>query len=221
MVNNFQRYKEFLRSCGVPEKVNITHLKAVKYYVIELMRRGKDNPDMPAANVHFKNYYIYSLEDIDKYMKEIIVLCTVLNMRAYASVNVKDSESVMLATAQEIIRRVSCKDYRKPWAIFESCSGKYLERTDKKWVIDIDDVSENGIIVDNDTVKKYEDVIRSLSDNEEDNILREFVTNSGIHLITTPFNRYEYDHIANRKGLKKSDDIVHANHLTLLYYNPN
>lgn len=219
MVNNFQRYKEFLRSCGVPEKVNITHLKAVKYYVIELMRRGKDNPDMPAANVHFKNYYIYSLEDIDKYMKEIIVLCTVLNMRAYASVNVKDSESVMLATAQELIRRISCKDYRKPWAIFESCSGKYLERADKKWVIDIDDVSENGRIVDQDTIDKYVKAIHSLSENNN-NIITIFPTNSGVHLLTKPFNRYEYDHIAKREGLKKADDIVHANHLTLLYYNP-
>lgn len=29
------------------------------YFAIELIRRGKDNPDLQAANYHFKNYYIY------------------------------------------------------------------------------------------------------------------------------------------------------------------
>ena len=63
MTNNFETYKQF-----ITEKFNNTELQeGDAYFVIELMRRGKDNPDMPAANYHFKNYYIRKPEDLDKY----------------------------------------------------------------------------------------------------------------------------------------------------------
>ena len=58
MVDNFEQYERFLRECKLPEKINYKRNFETKYYVIEIMRRGKDNPDLPAANVHFKNYYI-------------------------------------------------------------------------------------------------------------------------------------------------------------------
>ena len=43
MTDNFNRYREFINLCGgLPD----TNEKGTldKYYVIELMRRGKDNP---------------------------------------------------------------------------------------------------------------------------------------------------------------------------------
>ena len=53
MTDNFKIYKEYItdefEKCPLEETDS--------YFAIELMRRGKDNPDMPAANVHFKNYY--------------------------------------------------------------------------------------------------------------------------------------------------------------------
>ena len=219
MINNYHQYRDYLISCGLPEKVDPTKETPLKYYVIELIRRGKDNPDMPAANYHVKNYYIFSIERLDMYWNEIVTICNALRLRAYASVNYKDSESVMLSAAQELIRRVSCKDFRSPWSVFDSCSGKYLSRKDKKWVVDVDGVSENGIITDEIKVKKYENAIRSCAPLYNDNIIAELTTNTGLHILTKPFNRYEFDNIAEKRGLEKSKDIVHPNHLTLLYCN--
>ena len=55
MTDNFKIYKEYItdefEKCPLEETDS--------YFAIELMRRGKDNPDMPAANVHFKNYYLF------------------------------------------------------------------------------------------------------------------------------------------------------------------
>lgn len=66
MTDNFQLYRQFIKACGglpdTNEKGNLD-----RYYVVELMRRGKDNPDLPAANYHFRNYYIYSWRDLDRY----------------------------------------------------------------------------------------------------------------------------------------------------------
>lgn len=88
MTDNFQMYREFINlRGGLPETNEKGNLD--KYYVIELIRRGKDNPDMAAANYHFRNYYIYSWLDLDKYEKEIKDVCTLLKMRAYCSVNYK------------------------------------------------------------------------------------------------------------------------------------
>ena len=107
MTDNFSNYKAFIEKCGgLPDRNEKGNLD--KYYVIELIRRGKDNPDLPAANYRFKNYYVYSWRDLDKYEKEIKEICTLLRLRAYCSVNYKMMSQVALDTVAESasVRRV-------------------------------------------------------------------------------------------------------------------
>lgn len=128
MTNNFDLYKEF-----ISEKfANTTLPEDDSYFVIELMRRGKDNPNMPAANYHFKNYYIRKPEDLDKYHNEIVQLYDMFRMRAYASVNIKSFKQVSLDTMSELARRIANNDYKKNYAVFESCSGQYCHSEDKQ-----------------------------------------------------------------------------------------
>lgn len=94
MTDNFKLYKEYIEESFKSS----TLLENDMYFVVELMRRGKDNPDMPAANYHFKNYYIRKVEDLDKYENEIKLLCNVMRLRAYASVNYKSFKQVSLNT---------------------------------------------------------------------------------------------------------------------------
>ena len=134
MTNNFEIYKQF-----ITEKFNNTELQeGDAYFVIELIRRGKDNPDLPAANYHFKNYYIRKPEDLDKYGDEIRILCEVMRLRAYASVNIKSFKQVSLDTMAELARRIANNDYKKNYSVFESCSGQYYHSADKQWVVDCD-----------------------------------------------------------------------------------
>lgn len=54
MVDNFELFKKYYIN-----EISIAPLpEDDMYFVIELIRRGKDHPDLPAANYHFKNYYI-------------------------------------------------------------------------------------------------------------------------------------------------------------------
>lgn len=215
MTDNFNVFKDFINQTeGLPEKdpKGISYM----YYVIELMRRGKDNPDLPAANVHFKNYYIYSWEDYNRFEEEIKTLCRTLRMRAYISVNRKDLKRVTLNTIAEMTRRIAEGDYKRIYKTFESCSGKYKERNKNYWIIDIDNEGMTG---------KYTATIRQLVNNcksqFDKNVIMQLPTRSGVHIITHPFNKYEFTKKYNEFFKDISDEIkipdIKENHLTLLF----
>lgn len=214
MTDNFNRYKEFISLLGgIPDTNEKGNLD--KYYVIELMRRGKDNPDLPAANYHFKNYYIYSWRDLDKYEDEIKNICTLLNLRAYCSVNYKLMSQVSLDTLAESARRIAAHDYKKFYNIFESCSGKFVDNKNNLWVVDVDNINLSD---EKDLCKItiLSDFINNMESGHKVNVLYTMPTKSGVHLMTHPFNLQRFNQEWN-KALLSVD--IKKNHLTLLYEN--
>lgn len=212
MIDNFEHYKEYIKLCGglpdTNEKGNLD-----KYYVIELIRRGKDNPDMPAANYHFHNYYIYSWHDFERYEAEVKEVCGLLRLRAYCSVNYKMMSQVALDTLAESARRIAAHDYKKFYNIFESCSGKYSSGDDDKWVVDIDgEVSDEY---------QYElrEYIDSMQSGHERNVVFAMPTRSGLHLICHAFNLKQFKDDFPKSFPMKTLPDVKKNHLTLLYEN--
>lgn len=215
MTNNFKLYKEYITN----EFENSVLDESDTYFAIELIRRGKDHPDTPAANYHFKNYYIRKPEDLDKYAEEIIKICDLLGLRAYVSVNYKSFKQVTLNTIAELAHRITYNDYNKSYAVFESCSGSYCNPKNKRWIIDIDNCHEN-----NSEVQYIKDIINKVCQPVGDKILYQFPTKHGVHLITTPFDRLEFNKIMN-KSIEVNNFIdidipeIKKNHLTLLYEN--
>lgn len=207
MTDNFNAYKQF-----ITEKWSYSDLpEGDSYFVVELIRRGKDNPDLPAANYHFKNYYIRKPEDLDKYEQEIKSLCEMLHLRAYASVNIKSFKQVSLDTMAELARRIANNDYRKNYAVFESCSGQYCHSGDKQWVVDLDDCSIHG---------RYPEIIKELINfckPDGDKIVTKFPTKTGVHIITTPFDRQQFTELCEEYDIHDVD--IKKNHVTLLYEN--
>ena len=209
MTDNFDRYIDFIRMIGdFPEDTegNLPD----KYYVVELVRRGKDNKDLPAANYHFKNYYIYSINHLNKYKQEIIDICNLLKLRAYCSVNYKLMSQVALDTIAECTRRIAMHDCRRFYSIFESASGKFVDRGNSLWIVDVDDVTEDS------TIEALEALIDNMKSGYNKNVIYKMPTKSGIHLITHPFNLQQFNLEWNNNLL--SVDIK-KNHLTLLYEN--
>lgn len=217
MTDNFQRYKELITLCGgLPDDNEKGNLD--RYYVVELMRRGKDNPDLPAANYHFRNYYIYSWRDLDRYEQEIKQVCNLLNLRAYCSVGSKRMSQVALDTLAESARRIAAHDYKRFYSIFESCSGKYCDRGDQLWVVDIDDTKDEQLARD---LCQY---IRTMESGYDDPVVYVMPTRTGQHIITRPFNLKRFQDgfsevIGNRYAIEPP--TVKKNHLTLLYENLN
>lgn len=233
MTDNFKHIKQYIcdRECEIVHDPTDTtwtpesqfDKNTDKYYVIELIRRGKDNPELPSANVHFKNYYINKISDIDKYMDEICFLCTSLKMRAYFSVNYKLYSQVTMNTVAEMARRVAVHDFKKPYAIYESCSGIFFNEKNKTWIIDVDieDANEYNMTID-DLVFRYTHIIEDCCKPFK-RIITTINTRSGKHIICSPFDVAKFNKLLEHYGMKPHSDskhqIIKKNHLTLLFEN--
>lgn len=213
MTDNIKVMRDYMKDLGIPEK---QQYRKDLYFDVQLIRRGKDNPDMPAANYTFKCYYIDSLELFDRYTEEIKQCCDMFKLRAYISVNAKSKIELSKKTLVKYAEMVALEESKKPWrfcdSVNESLSGK-----EKRWVIDIDDVYPD--MVDIKLLAIY-DAIRSCTSKWDNPIIVEIPTKTGCHLITHPFNTYEFEKECQKriKDIKEVPEIK-KNHITLLYEN--
>jgi len=211
MTDNFDHYKKLITiNGGLPKTNKKGNLDL--FYVIELIRRGKDNPDMPAANYHFKSYHIFSWADYEKYEQEIKDICTLLHCRAYASVNYKLMSQIALDTIAEETRRIAAHDYKRFNHIFESCCGKFVDKGNNLWIVDFDNMKAKDIS------EELVNLIDKAWSEYESNLLYIMPTKSGFHFITHPFNRMYFEAEYKRRIGGEMPDIK-QNHVTLLYEN--
>ena len=208
MTDNFALYRNFMQ---LPETEG-----GDAYYVIELIRRGKDHPDLPAANYHFKNYYIDTLQKYDRVQDEIRTICRTLHLRAYVSVNRKSFRRVSMNTVATLAGRLAQDDFRRPYAIFDSCSGMDVSPDDRLFIVDIDEDAFREIPKCGPLWLRVQEHINACSP-EGDKVRLIVPTRSGIHIICKPFNRIQFCELC-----KNDPNIGHAfdiqkNHLTLLF----
>ena len=55
MTNNFDAIRKYVAELGIPQEYDT---RCDLYFDVQLIRRGKDHPGLPAANYTFKAYYI-------------------------------------------------------------------------------------------------------------------------------------------------------------------
>lgn len=208
MTDNFALIRDYMKNLGIPEtKERIND----KVFEIQLLRRGKDCPDMPAANYSFKNYYIDSLEGYDRVTDEIKKCCEMFRLRAYVSVNVKSKTKLQLTCLKIISDNLCMGELKKPWKTFYRAFGT-TKADEQRWVIDIDEDAINytdGIV----------HIINLCQSGYSHNVIGVVPTKSGIHLITHPFNVKEYQDKFKELNADVEIPDIKKNHITLLYEN--
>lgn len=208
MTDNFDVIRNYVAELGIPQKYDT---RCDLYFDIQLIRRGKDHPGLPAANYTFKTYYIDCLDNFDKYKEEIIKCCEMFGLRAYVAVNVKSKYKACLETIQKYAYNLNNGESRKPWRVFASvCGGQDGE--EKRWVVDCDDCENLK-----DFVSVTEQIIRSCDSKYEDPIVITIPTRSGYHIITHPFNVQKFNELFTHTLYEKPE--IKKNHITLLYEN--
>ena len=193
------------------ERYNFEELKSFMkfenegdFYMIRLIKRKTENPDMPKSQRWIKTYYVYSLDDYKKYEDEIKELCYITRSRAYIRLNVRNDEKIGLQLLRRIAQRISEKSYGFK-NIYDSVCGEFHNQKPPYWIVDIDEgVAENSY----DIIRNAIVMCRPEGKNKLINLIR---TVSGYHLITTPFDLKDF-----RKHITINID-VHKDNPTLLY----
>ncbi len=179
---------------------------------LQILRRGKDHPDLPAANKLIKSWLVRSPEHLDSLKDEVVFLCEHYKARAYISCVPKSIDKLN----QLIMRKLSDNQYTgnivNPWHVFNSACGE-LPGFLKRWVIDVDTKDGDAIECIMQEIDRIwlnthpEDRDKTLAETW---LVREIPTLNGSHLLVRPFNLQEFK--------KRFPDIeVKKNGLTALY----
>ena len=181
------------------------------YYHLQIIRRGKDHPELPAANRMIKSYFICSLESLDYVEQEIKDLCKLFGARAYINLAPKSIKKTTMLQIKYIAQRAYEGDFKKIWKSWNTCAGE-IKGEEPRWVVDIDAKTYDEIFYISKTSKEISDFIEKCEPNIKPlfKVIAEIPTKSGIHLITTPFNLQQFKE-------KYPDIDVHRNNPTLLY----
>ena len=211
MTDNFTIIKEFIQSQWGCQFNDFTDA----FYAVEIIGRKKDGASVETHK--FKTYFIKDIEDLDKYEAEIKAVCDVLKMRAYISVNSKSWRQVTLNTMAEYADRIAHGNFDKPQSVFESCVGKFVDRSAQLWIIDVDkeDADFHGMSI-NDLVTYYTEIIEKECAPRKQ-IVTVIPTKTGKHIICHPFNVVEFSNKAC--GATCTEGLIKKNNFTLLYEN--
>lgn len=192
MIDNFELIKPLL-----------TFPNDDTYYHLQILRRGKDHPELPAANRVIKPYFICSLESLDYIEQEIKDLCKFFGARAYINLAPKSIKKTTILQIKYLAQRAYEGDFKKIWKSWNTCAGE-IKGEELRWVVDIDD----DVNIKWSNMMDYIDTLEPYSSNTK--YISNIPTKAGWHLITTPFNLQQF-----RKEYPDID--VHKNNPTLLY----
>ena len=177
------------------------------YYHLQILRRGKDHPELPAANRVIKSYFICNLESLDYVEQEIKDLCKFFGARAYINLAPKSIKKTTMLQLKYLAQRAYEGDYKKIWKSWNTCAGE-IKGEEPRWVVDIDGPT-NGEI--SEFIEyQCEPVVKNFNGYIISKIIEYIPTKNGYHLITTPFNLQQFKE-------KYPDIDVHKNNPTLLY----
>ena len=189
-VNNFEHFKTYF---GLLEDRD-------HFFFVQVLRRKKDDGQAPNFHV-IRNYYIYSVEQFEKYIPGIIELCESNNARAYFWVNPRDAKQIALETSKALINHVINKTVTDSYKTYDHICGKTrCNQYAQLWVVDVDDRDKVLEIVNAIPADKVFDMIE---------------TAKGFHIITYKFNTQEFH---NRLQIPID---IHKDNPTLLYYAEN
>ena len=173
------------------------------YYHLQILRRGKDHPELSAANRVIKAYFINQLESIDYLRDEIIGLCEYFGARAYINLTPKSIKKTTMLQLKYLAQRAYEGDFKKIWKSWNTCAGE-IKGEESRWVVDVDSFSS---VIVRDVIN----CIHHIQPENYDKVKDVIPTKNGFHIISEPFNLQQFKEIY-------PDIDVHKNNPTLLYF---
>lgn len=202
------------------------------FFVVRILQRRKDNPELQYPEKQLKVYSFYSWEEFDKQADRIKELCDLNNARAYLRLNTQNAVTISYLMQKEIIDNIMNGCAWKNEGAWNSVSGKGGSKD--WWVLDLDEEHINYIL-DTPKVGTFSGLLKNLKadltasdymwrkDTNMDSVFTDYPivenpTKSGIHLIVKPFDvriMEKYNSELSSKGIPTIQVQKDAN--TVLY----
>lgn len=179
---------------------------------LQILRRGKDHPDLPAANKLIRSWLVRSAEHLASLKDEVVFLCEHYKARAYISCDPKRIAKLNTLILRKLADNLHTGNIINPWHVFNSAYGE-LQGVEKRWVVDVDTKDSETVADICGTigmlwVKAHpEDAGRAYAASW---LVSQIPTLNGVHLLVRPFDLQEFK--------KRFPDVeVKKNGLTALY----
>jgi hypothetical protein len=160
------------------------------FYMLYVFKRKKDQPEGERDNHQsvrtIKTYCVDSIEYLEKRYDEIKQLCEMFKARAYIHVQKQNHKDVSLNMMVALAQRIQDGNLKQQH-LFDSVVGQ-LKTHEKRWIIDIDDVSTDSFAHDQYYTSMREYINELQEEAGKDKIMTFVKTKSGFHIITQPFN---------------------------------
>jgi hypothetical protein len=160
------------------------------FYMLYVFKRKKDQPEGERDNHQsvrtIKTYCVDSVEYLDKRYGEIKQLCEIFNARAYIHVQKQNHSDVSLDMMVSLAERIK-NGVKNQKGLFDSVVGQ-IKTNEKRWVIDIDNVSIDGFSHDKYYISMREYINELQLEAGKEQGMTFIKTKSGFHIITQPFN---------------------------------
>ena len=158
------------------------------YYFLQILKRRKDNPDMDRDMIVIDDIFIYTLEQYDNMQEDIIKTCTAHNARAYFRVNKRSLKKSGMQMLKRVTDLIISENYKAIKNAYSSVSGEFHADEDKKWIIDIDNISIDAFNHDPKQIKMREELIRLQKETGREPHMTYVPSKNGVHILTRPFN---------------------------------
>jgi hypothetical protein len=158
--------------------------------MLYVFKRKKDQPEGERDNHQsvrtIKTYCVDSVEYLEKRYDEIKQLCEIFNARAYIHVQKQNHSDVSLDMMMSLAERIK-NGVKNQKGLFDSVVGQ-IKTNEKRWVIDIDNVSIDGFSHDKYYISMREYINELQLEAGKEQGMTFIKTKSGFHIITQPFN---------------------------------
>lgn len=210
MVDNFEIIKPLLKWDNEDQ-----------FYFLQVLQRKKDAaPGMKVNGTNnnsrlVKAYYVKSLDYLNFIQPEVIALCELFNARAGINLNKRSFEKMSLQHLKLVTDNIINKNYDKIYKTYSSAVGKFSHDSNKKWIIDIDKEEMH-------LIKIIKLALTGCQPNlGEDKVIAEIPSKTGLHLITSPFNKEYFpkvlNDLLNGAGLEEVNLDIQKNNPTNLF----
>ena len=185
------------------------------FYMLYVFKRKKDQPEGEKDNHQsvrtIKTYCIESIDHLERRYDEVKQLCEMFKARAYIHVQKQNHRDVSLDMLSSLAERIK-NGVQNQKGLFDSVVGQ-IKTQEKRWIIDIDNVSMDGFNHDPYQVSLREYINELQKEAGKDQGMTFIKTRSGFHIITQPFNVMKFKERYPEVDIQKKNP-------TLLYY-PN